>query len=121
MNALYNWLLIDWHWLIIWIVLGMAGGSVKSAFRVWSKHRIAVVQAAHPAVPVAAVKPRLDECQHYAPNVTAVLDQATGERLAWYCQACDQQLAASWALSQGEAPGSAEIACWPPPAIGPRG
>ena len=116
MNALYNWLLIDWHWLIIWIVLGMAGGPVKSAFKVWSKHRIAVVQAARPAVPplvqlqpppgtpgtaAAAVKPKLTECQHYAPNVTAVLDQVTGERLAWYCQACDQQLPANWALSEG--------------------
>lgn len=119
MNALYNWLLIDWHWLIIWIVLGIAGGSVNSAFKAWSKHRIAVVQAAHPAVSppaqlqpppgilgtaAAAVKPKLDECQHYAPNVTAVLDQVTGERLAWYCQACDQQLPATWALSKGKAP-----------------
>ena len=43
MNALYNWLLIDWHWLFSWIVRGMAGGPVKSAFKVWSKHRIAVV------------------------------------------------------------------------------
>ena len=51
MNALYNWLLVDWHWLITWIVLGMAAGSVKRAFKVWSKHQIAVVQAAHPAVP----------------------------------------------------------------------
>ena len=117
MNALYNWLLIDWHWLIIWIVLGIVGGSVKSAFTVWSKHRIAVVQAATPAVsPLgqlqpppgtpgtapAAVKPKLVECQHYAPNVTAVLDQVTGERLAWYCQACDQQLPGNWALSEGE-------------------
>lgn len=117
MNALYNWLLTGWHWLIVWIVLGMVGGSVRSAFRVWSKHRIAVVQAAHPAVPpsaqlqpppgipgtaAAAVKPKLVECQHYAPNVTAVLDQVTGERLAWYCQACDQQLPASWALSEGD-------------------
>ena len=82
----------------------------------WSKHRIAVVQAARPAVPplvqlqpppgtpgtaAAAVKPKLTECQHYAPNVTAVLDQVTGERLAWYCQACDQQLPANWALSEG--------------------
>jgi len=114
-NALDNWLLIDWHWLIIWIVLGMAGGPVKSAFKVWSKHRIAVVQAARPAVPplvqlqppgtpgtaATAVKPKLIQCQHYAPNVTAVLDQVTGERLAWYCQACDQQLPANWALSEG--------------------
>lgn len=52
----------------------------------------------------AAVKPKLDECQHYAPNVAAVLDQVTGERLAWYCQACDQQLPATWALSKGKAP-----------------
>ena len=118
MNALYDWLLTDWHWLIIWIVLGMAGGSAKSAFTVWSKHRIAVVRAARPAVPplvqrqpppgtsgtaAAAVKPKLAECQHYAPNVTAVLDQVTGERLAWYCQACDQQLPANWAVSNDEA------------------
>jgi len=115
-NALYNWLLVDWHWLITWIVLGMAGGSVKRAFKVWSKHQIAVVQAAHPAVPplvqrrppsgpsgtAAAAKPKLIECQHYAPNVTAVLDQVTGEWLAWYCQACDQQLPAGWALSEAE-------------------
>jgi hypothetical protein len=31
-----------------------------------------------------------------------VLDQVTGERLAWYCQACDQQLPADWALSEVE-------------------
>ena len=83
----------------------------------WSKHQVAVVQAAHPAVPplvhrqppsgppgtaAAAAKPKLIECQHYAPNVTAVLDQVTGERLAWYCQACDQQLPADWALSEVE-------------------
>ena len=77
---------------------------------------LAVVQAAHPAVPplvqlqppgtpgtaATAVKPKLIQCQHYAPNVTAVLDQVTGERLAWYCQACDQQLPANWALSEGQ-------------------
>jgi hypothetical protein len=116
-NAWYNWLLTDWHWLIIWIVLGMAAGSVNGAFKAWSKHRIAVVQAAHPAVlplvqlqpapatagpSAAAVEPKLVECQHYAPNVTAVLDHVTCERHAWYCQACDQQLPASWALSESE-------------------
>jgi len=109
-TALDNWLLTGWHWLIIWIVLAMAAGSVKSAFQAWSRHRIEVIQAARPAVPppgtpgtAAAVTPKLARCQHHAPNVTAVLDQVTGERLTWYCQACDQQLPASWALTEGEA------------------
>jgi hypothetical protein len=119
MNGLENffaYMAANWHWLIALIICSLVSGAIRDAFGRWSKHRIALAKARQPAAPPqflqllpppgkAAEPPgpaKLVECQHYAPNVTAVLDQVSGERLAWYCQACDSQLPPNWALATDE-------------------
>lgn len=112
----FAYMSVHWHWLVALIICFIASGAVRDAFTRWSGHRLAMVNAqaqVHAARQPAMLVPpagqqearpaKLVECRHYAPNVTAVLNSVTGDREAWYCQACDQQLPATWALDAGGA------------------